>query len=28
MTWDHYSAWVPELQQRLETTVKSVIHEA
>jgi len=28
MTWDHYSAWVPELQQRLEATVKSVIHEA
>jgi integrase len=27
MTWDHYSAWVPELQQRLETTVRTVIHE-
>ena len=26
VTWDHYSAWVPELQERLETAVRSVIH--
>lgn len=26
MTWEHYSAWVPELQERLETAVRSVIH--
>jgi integrase len=26
MTWEHYSAWVPELQERLETAVRAVIH--
>jgi integrase len=26
MTWDHYSAWVPEMQERLETAVRTVIH--
>jgi len=25
MTWDHYSAWVPELQKSLETAVQQVI---
>ena len=28
MTWDHYAAWVPELQDRLENAVRAVIHEA
>jgi integrase len=27
MTWTHYSAWVPELQQRLETAVRGAIHQ-
>ena len=27
MTWTHYSAWVPELQQRLETSVRGAIHQ-
>jgi integrase len=27
MTWDHYAAWVPELQERLESVIRAYIHE-
>lgn len=27
MTWDHYAAWVPELQERLESVIRAHIHE-
>jgi integrase len=27
MTWTHYGAWVPELQERLETAVRGAIDQ-
>ena len=28
ITWKYYSAWVPELQEQLETAVRGAIHAA
>ncbi len=28
ITWKHYSAWVPELQEQLENTVRRILHTA
>jgi integrase len=26
ITWKHYAAWVPELQEQLEQAVRNIIH--